>query len=101
MYTAFAGVGLIVAFFIHRKVLTSQHEETKTGLEAEREHAAERQAERAEKRESKRQSQLLSAGNSRPVSQNVSRAHIEPVEETEEKPRDLEEGLTEAEKSRA
>ena len=101
MYTVFAGVGLIVSFFIHRKVLTSKHEETKTGLEAEREHAAERQAERAEKRESKRQSQLLSAGNSRPASQSVSRAHIQPVEETEEKPRDLEEGLTEAEKSRA
>lgn len=103
MYTAFAGAGLITAFFIGRKVLTSQHEETKTGLEAEREHAAERQHEREVKRESKRQSQLLShsANNSRPVSRNISQPHIEPVEEMEEKPRDLEEGLTEAEKSRA
>ena len=102
MYTVFAAVGLITAFFIGRKVLTSQHEETKTGLEAEKEHAAERLAEREEKRASKRQSQLLSpsAGNSRPVSRNLSHTHIEPVEEGEEKPREFEEGLTEAERSR-
>lgn len=105
MYTAFAGVGLLTAFLIRRKVLSTQHVETKTGIEAERENAAQRTAEREAKRESKRQSQLLKAeqngsrpvsqnisltnlrpgtSDSRPVSQNISRTHIAPVEEENE-----------------
>ena len=97
MYTVFAAVGLLTSLLIRKKVLSGQHEETKTGMEAEKEHAAEREAEREAKRESKRQSQLLSQsrGNSRPVSANISRTQIEPVEETgeDERPRDLESGL--------
>lgn len=103
MYTVFAAAGLLTALLIRKKVLSSQHEETKTGMEAEREHAAEREAEREAKRESKRQSQLLSQsrggsrGNSRPTSANISRTHIAGIEETaendQEKPRDLESGL--------
>jgi EmrB/QacA subfamily drug resistance transporter len=87
MYTAFAAAGLLCGFLIARKTLTSQHEETKTGLEAEKENAAARQREREEKRESKRQSQLLSPGastgnlHSRPTSKRASRADIPPVEE--------------------
>ncbi|KAK5172345.1 uncharacterized protein LTR77_003984 [Saxophila tyrrhenica] len=105
MYTAFAAAGLVSAFFIGRKTLTSQHEETKTGLEAEKENAAARKQEKEdhrlekeEKRASKRASQMLSPSgstsqvNSRPVSQNVSRAHIASVEEGDEGPQDVEKG---------
>lgn len=53
MYTAFAGAGLLVAFAIRKKALSAKHEETKTGLEAERENAAARQAEKDAKRASK------------------------------------------------
>jgi len=67
MYTCFAATGLIATFFIKRKVLTKQHEETKTGLEAEKENAAERQKEREEKRASKRASHRASADTSRPT----------------------------------
>lgn len=58
MYTCFAALGLICCFLIKRKVLSQEHEETKTGLEAEKEHAAEVKAEDEAKRESKRQSKL-------------------------------------------
>ncbi|KAK3054433.1 hypothetical protein LTR09_004701 [Extremus antarcticus] len=105
MYTAFAGAGLLSAFFIARKKLTAQHEETKTGMEAEKENAAARKQEREdhklekeEKRASKRASQMLSPSastdkvNSRPVSQNVSRAHIASVEEGDEGVQDIEKG---------
>ena len=106
MYTAFACAGLVAVFFIGRKKLTKEHHETKTGMEAEKENAAQRQAEREAKRESKRQSKMLSPsqGNSRPVSQSRSRsrAHIEPVEEGNEKPVDLEQGngLAEADREK-
>jgi EmrB/QacA subfamily drug resistance transporter len=56
MYTAFAAVGLLAGFCIKKKVLTSQHEETKTGLAAEKENAAARTAEKEAKRASKRAS---------------------------------------------
>lgn len=55
MYTCFAAVGFAFAFLIRRKVLSAQHTETKTGIEAERENAAERKAEQ-EARHAKRQS---------------------------------------------
>ncbi|KAK3708442.1 hypothetical protein LTR37_011538 [Vermiconidia calcicola] len=63
MYTVFAGAGLITAFFISRKTLSAQHEETKTGLAAEKENAAHRLEEKEAKKESKRQSHLLKHGN--------------------------------------
>lgn len=56
MYTAFAAVGLLAGFCIKKKVLSSQHEETKTGLAAEKENAAARTAEKEAKRASKRAS---------------------------------------------
>lgn len=66
MYTVFAAAGLITAFFIGKKTLSSEHKETKTGMEAEKENAAQREAEREEKRASKRaskrQSQVLKDG---------------------------------------
>jgi len=58
MYCVVAGVGLLASIFIQKKVLSRQHEETKTGLEAEKEHAAEQRAEDEAKRESKRQSKM-------------------------------------------
>ena len=95
MYCAFAGAGLITAFFIKRKVLSSKHEETKTGLEAEKENAAQRQAEREAKRESKRESKRMSQMSMSPPptrghAPDASQAHIAPVEE--EKEGDLERG---------
>ncbi|KAF2118543.1 major facilitator superfamily-domain-containing protein [Lophiotrema nucula] len=54
MYVVFAACGLLVSFFLTRNILQKTHEETKTGLEAEKENRLERQAERAAKRESKR-----------------------------------------------
>jgi hypothetical protein len=108
MYCVFAAAGLATAFFIARKQLSSEHEETKTGLDAEKANAEARQQEREEKRASKRASQLglpsgaatpkggsrpvsqvgspggmtsPQGGGSRPVSQHVGRAHIEPVDE--------------------
>ena len=66
MYTVFAAAGLIAAFFIGRKTLSKEHQETKTGLDAEKENAAQREQEREEKRASKRaskrQSQVLKEG---------------------------------------
>jgi EmrB/QacA subfamily drug resistance transporter len=56
MYLAFSALGLLVGFCIKKKVLSSQHEETKTGLAAEKENAAARTAEKEAKRASKRAS---------------------------------------------
>ena len=50
MYVAFSAVGLGVSFLITRNVLNKKHEETKTGLEAEKAKRDEREAERAEKK---------------------------------------------------
>jgi hypothetical protein len=82
MYTCFAAAGFLVMFFIKRKQLTREHQETKTGLEAERENAEARAHEKEEKRLSramfkadKRASKATvrasrtSIGGSRPVSQ--------------------------------
>ncbi|KAF2172660.1 hypothetical protein M409DRAFT_16622 [Zasmidium cellare ATCC 36951] len=49
MYCCFAAAGLIVSLFIKPKKLTSEHEETKTGLEAEHANAEARAAEKASK----------------------------------------------------
>lgn len=50
MYVAFAALGLVVSLCIKRNILNKQHEEVKTGLEAEKEKRLEREAERAERR---------------------------------------------------
>jgi Flp pilus assembly protein TadB len=50
LYVAFSAVGLLVSFLITRNKLDKQHEETKTGLEAEKAKRLEREAERAERR---------------------------------------------------
>jgi len=56
MYVAFSFIGLLAGFLIKKKVLSSQHEETKTGLAAEKENAAARTAEKEARRASKRAS---------------------------------------------
>jgi len=73
MYCCFAGLGLIASLFIQRKVLSAEHKETKTGIEAERENAAQRQAEKDARRESKRASQVLA---SRPQTATVGMSEI-------------------------
>ncbi|CAK4030796.1 MFS-type transporter [Lecanosticta acicola] len=83
MYTCFAALGLIVMFFVKRKKLTRQHEETKTGLEAEKANAearaAERQAKRESKMSSKRNSRFPEGGDaSRPTTANASRPTTRP-----------------------
>ncbi|KAH7379363.1 major facilitator superfamily-domain-containing protein [Phaeosphaeria sp. MPI-PUGE-AT-0046c] len=50
LYVAFSAVGLCVSFLIGKNVLDKQHEETKTGLEVEKQKRLERDAERAERR---------------------------------------------------
>lgn len=50
LYVAFAAAGLLVSLLIQRNLLDKQHEETKTGLEAEKMKRLEREAERAERR---------------------------------------------------
>lgn len=50
LYVAFAAAGLLVSLLIRRNTLDKQHEETKTGLEAEKMKRLEREAERAERR---------------------------------------------------
>ncbi|KAK3673924.1 hypothetical protein LTR78_006126 [Recurvomyces mirabilis] len=53
MYCAFAAVGCVAMFLIKRKELTRKHEETVTGLEAEKANAELRDAERTARREAK------------------------------------------------
>ncbi|ORY09464.1 major facilitator superfamily-domain-containing protein [Clohesyomyces aquaticus] len=53
MYVVFAAFGLGVSFLITKNVLGKEHEETKTGLEAEKEKRAEREQERQDKRQSR------------------------------------------------
>jgi hypothetical protein len=50
MYVVFAAVGLSVSLLIGKNTLDKQHEETKTGLEVEKQKRVERDAERAERR---------------------------------------------------
>lgn len=63
MYCAFAGAGLLTALLIQKKALSKHHEETKTGLEAQKENAALREAEREARKESKRQSHMAKREN--------------------------------------
>jgi hypothetical protein len=50
LYVVFAAVGLAVSFMIGKNILDKQHEETKTGLEVEKQKKIDRDAERAERR---------------------------------------------------
>jgi hypothetical protein len=50
LYVVFAAVGLGVSFLIGKNTLDKKHEETKTGLEVEKQKRVERDAERAERR---------------------------------------------------
>jgi hypothetical protein len=50
LYVAFAALGLCVSFLIGKNKLDKQHEETKTGLDVEKQKKIERDAERAERR---------------------------------------------------
>jgi preprotein translocase subunit SecG len=50
LYVVFAVVGLGVSFLIGKNKLDKQHEETKTGLEVEKQKRIERDAERVERR---------------------------------------------------
>jgi len=92
MYTAFAFVGLLAGFCIKKKVLTSQHEETKTGLAAEKENAAARIAEKEAKRASKRAStRPSSSDNNRHLGSGETLADdVPPMPEG--RPKDLEMG---------
>lgn len=54
MYCAFAASGLLVTIFIKPKKLTDKHEETVTGLEAEKANAEARAADREERKEAKK-----------------------------------------------
>lgn len=50
LYAVFGAVGLLVSLLIGVNVLDKHHEETKTGLEVEKERRAEREAEKEAKR---------------------------------------------------
>jgi len=50
LYAAFAAVGLCISFLIGKNKLDKQHEETKTGLDVEKQKRIDRDAERAERR---------------------------------------------------
>ncbi|KAK4550326.1 hypothetical protein LTR36_003293 [Oleoguttula mirabilis] len=60
MYTVVAALGLICSLFIQKKVLTREHEETKTGLAAEKENAVANKADHDARKETKRQSKRAS-----------------------------------------
>jgi Major Facilitator Superfamily len=53
MYMVFSACGLATSFLVGQGTLTSQHKETKTGLEAEKEARQERLQEQQEKKEAK------------------------------------------------
>jgi hypothetical protein len=53
VYVVFSGVGLLVGFLIGKNVLSRQHQETKTGLEGEKERRREREEQKRERRRSK------------------------------------------------
>lgn len=72
MYTCFAAFGFIVMFGIKRKKLSREHEETKTGLEAEKANAAARKTEAEEKRVSK--AEKRGSKHARPLSEATTAA---------------------------
>jgi EmrB/QacA subfamily drug resistance transporter len=91
MYVAFSFIGLLAGFLIKKKVLSKQHEETKTGLAAEKENAAARTAEKEAKRASKRASARPSTSETpRPGSGETLAEDVPPMPEG--RPKDLEMG---------
>ncbi|CAI6332180.1 unnamed protein product [Periconia digitata] len=62
MYVCFSACGLVVSLLITKNVLSKEHEETKTGLEAESARREERETERAEKAEKKKQKRASRSG---------------------------------------
>lgn len=76
MYTCFAVAGFIVMFGIRKKKLTNQHEETKTGLEAEKANAEAREREREEKRVSRAAMKKQKRGSKGPASESRSRVDV-------------------------
>ncbi|KAJ9624810.1 hypothetical protein H2203_004760 [Taxawa tesnikishii (nom. ined.)] len=50
MYVCFSAVGLLISFFIKKKQLSAQHEETKVGLEAEKANAEARAREKEQRK---------------------------------------------------
>ncbi|OCK80690.1 hypothetical protein K432DRAFT_452134 [Lepidopterella palustris CBS 459.81] len=58
MYVCFAAAGIVVGLLVGKNVLTKHHEETKTGLEREREKRRERLEEKEAKRERRRSGRL-------------------------------------------
>lgn len=54
LYVCFAAAGLAVSFLITKNVLSKEHEETTTGIEAEKRKRHEREAAREERKRSKR-----------------------------------------------
>ena len=79
LYVCFAGAGLASSFLITKNILSKQHEETKTGMEAEREKRMEREAARNEKRKSKAASKdnLASGRVSRDLTADVEKGSRE------------------------
>lgn len=61
LYVAFAALGLGVSFLIGKNTLDKMHEETRTGLDVERERKIERDAERKERRRKRASKGDLSA----------------------------------------
>lgn len=91
MYVAFSFVGLLAGFLIKKKVLSSQHEETKTGLAAEKENAAARTAEKEAKRASKRHSRPVTPKSGEHLGSGETLAEdVPPMPEA--RPKDLEMG---------
>jgi EmrB/QacA subfamily drug resistance transporter len=62
MYVAFSGAALLISFFIRKNVLSKQHEETRTGLEAEKEKKLEREEEKRQGKLMKKDGQTVEAG---------------------------------------
>lgn len=93
MYVAFSAVGLATAFLIRKKQLTKQHEETKTGLAAEKENAAARSAEKEAKRASKRASRPATPKSDGGLESGETLAEdVPPLPTQEGKVKDLEMG---------
>ena len=67
MYAAFAGLGLLCTFLVSRKRLDKQHEQTKTGLDVEKEKRADRVAAKAAKHGPVADAEKVSANEEAPV----------------------------------
>jgi hypothetical protein len=75
LYVVFAAVGLAVSFMIGKNTLDKKHEETKTGLDVEKQKKLERDAERAERRRKR------ASKSSLPLEDTEAQAHEAPAAE--------------------